>query len=109
MVNMTATMPAKTFVVPSEVWSRVNPRATGSRRADLVRARKAHDCCGCDRPIVPGELYYVVVIPSAGLASKKEPERIHVECLEGARDEAACRVPVPPDQFPVRFGGPIAV
>ena len=52
-----------------------------SIRAELVKARGAHDCRYCPEPITRGALYYSVIVGS-GLGAIKRPDRVHTQCLE---------------------------
>lgn len=51
-------------------------------RTKKGRSSRGFICKKCGKPITQGQQYYDVVIGGGGLASLKNPDRTHVECIE---------------------------
>lgn len=46
------------------------------------KARKQYNCANCHEPILRGSVYYTLVVTGSGVNGMKDPDRVHVKCLE---------------------------
>ncbi len=64
-------------MIPWPLWVIKNGRV-----ADFRRAKQDHKCNECGLLIISSDNYYAVVIAGGGLGSLKNPDRVHLGCIE---------------------------
>jgi len=55
---------------------------SNQRIITLRKAQKQHPCTNCHEPILKGSVYYTLVVTGSGVNGMKDPDRVHIGCLE---------------------------
>lgn len=60
---------------------------SNERIITLRKALKEYPCAKCPEPIEEGSAYYTLVVTGSGVSGRKDPERVHIRCLEAKYSE----------------------